>query len=335
MTRFVDGGEKLTYDDILLYPGYTEIDSRSDVSLVCNLGNTLNLRYPVMSAAMDTVTGRDMAVALDACGGIGIIHRFQSVSERVAQSEGVEKVGIAIGMGESASDIKTLSSICSVLAFDVANGYSKAAIKRIDHIVNWKNPKCLLMVGNVVHPEAVTAMAAIGADIVKVGIGGGAACTTRMVTGFGYPNVSAIMECAEAAYKSYRDVKIVADGGIRSSADIAKALAAGADCVMLGSLLAGCDEAPGERDHEGKKIYRGMASESAQAWNGGLKNGTVAEGVMGYVPLSGPVSSQIEHLMGGLRSAMTYADARSITELKNVKLVRVTSNCIQENRARI
>jgi len=265
MSKFIDDEVKVTYDDVLMVPGLTSISSRNEVSLNTVIHEELlQLRYPVMSAAMDTVTGKEMAEAMDKAGGLGIIHRFQSVKDRIEASIGAGKVGIAVGMNETDEEIQVLSEVCNIIALDIANAYSTEVVKRIKDIVSLKKDHCLLMVGNVVDSRAIQYLSDVGADIIKINIGGGAACTTRMVTGFGYPNLSAILECAKAAKECTKPIKIVADGGIRGSADISKALAAGADCVMLGSLLAGCDEAPGERDSEGHKIYRGMASQGAQ-----------------------------------------------------------------------
>ena len=224
------------------------------------------------------------------------------------------------------------------------------------------------MVGNLVTREATWELIEAGADILKVGIGGGSACSTRIVTGMGYPNVSAIIEVRTAISDHVHgdNITLVADGGIRNSGDIAKAIAAGADCVMVGGLLAGCDESPGEliikhnhtgtngRTREGyieydeedckrlkcapdRKMFRGMASKSAQEdWKGGLKEWTVAEGVTSYVDATGPVRDVIENLMGGLRSAFTYADAKTIEEFQqNTQFIRVTASCLDESKPRV
>lgn len=351
MDKFRSSEEQLTYDDVLLVPMRTSVKSRQDVDLSTNLGTT-HLKYPIMSAAMDTVTGGKLAYAIGDVGGIGIIHRFQSVEDRrssAISTVGSTPVGIAVGLDETKKEILSLSQVCDVIALDVAHAHADYVIARTRELSLWlSNWGGQLMVGNIVTREAACELIDAGADILKVGIGGGSACSTRIVTGMGYPNISAIMEVRKAIndHKHGANTALVADGGIRNSGDIAKAIAAGADCVMVGGLLAGCDESPGEftgyRKQDGtfmknKKMFRGMASKSAQEdWKGGLKEWTVAEGVTSYVDATGPVRNVIENLMGGLRSAFTYADAKTIEEFQqNTQFIRVTASCLDESKPRV
>jgi len=199
------------------------------------------------------------------------------------------------------------------------------------------NNETAIMVGNIVTKWAAIKLMDAGADILKVGIGGGAACSTRVVTGFGMPNITAIMNVKSAVKmnKFGRLITIVADGGIRNSADAAKAFAAGADCVMLGSLFAGTDESPGDVIN-GKKLFRGMSSSSAQTAYRGMTPGIVAEGVSVTVPCKGPVQKVVDNLTGGLRSSLTYGDATNLKEFyKNTQFVKVTRNSIAESRPHI
>lgn len=348
MNKFRSSEEQLTYDDVLLVPMRTSVKSRQDVDLSISLGTT-QLKYPAMSAAMDTVTGANMLIGLGEAGGMGILHRFQSVSDRLsaglaAKARGVP-CGVAIGLGETDEEIRDLREVFDVIAIDVAHAHADYIVGRTLHVSGLRSRGMQLMVGNLVTREAACELIDAGADILKVGIGGGSACSTRIVTGMGYPNISAIIEVSKAIsdHKYGASITLVADGGIRNSGDIAKAIAAGADCVMVGGLLAGCDESPGEKllsansGGQGQKMFRGMASKSAQEdWKGGLKEWTVAEGVTSYVDATGPVRGTIENLMGGLRSAFTYADAKTIEEFQqNTQFIRVTASCLDESKPRI
>ena len=347
-SKFYTHEETLTYDDVLLVPRRTSIKSRQDVDLSINIGTTY-MKYPVMSAAMDTVTGGEMAKALASIGAMGIVHRFQSVDDRVkamGANDAATMCGIAVGLGETKQEIIRLSCYCDVIALDVAHAHADYIVERTKELSDWLTPfNIQLMVGNLVTREAAWELIDAGADILKVGIGGGSACSTRIVTGMGYPNVSAIIDVRNAIkdHTYGKHITLVADGGIRNSGDIAKAIAAGADCVMVGGLLAGCDESPGGLISDSdilkgpRKMFRGMASKSAQAdWKGGLKEWTVAEGVTSYVDAIGPARNIIENLMGGLRSAFTYADAINVQEFQeNTQFVRVTTNCLSESKPRV
>ena len=341
--KFYSREIELTYDDVLIVPMKTSVRSRTDVNLNVNIG-TSHLKYPIMSAAMDTVTGKKMVEAMADAGGLAIVHRFQSVSDRLKCVSASMPAGIAVGLDETEEEILELASHCEVIALDIAHAHATYCITRTKELSEiLSSTTCQLMVGNIVTRQAAWELIEAGADILKVGIGGGSACSTRIVTGMGYPNVSAILEVRKAIdeHKFGRTIKLVADGGIRTSGDIAKALASGADCVMVGGMLAGCDESPGLKKMGTHGVYtkefRGMASKEAQDdWKGGLKSFTVAEGVASYVDATGPAKDTIENLMGGLRSSFTYADANNIKEFQqNTQFVRVTTNCLNESKPRV
>lgn len=339
----------LTYDDVQLIPQFSEIASRLDVSITTKLhsrsGHNIVLNVPIMSAAMDTITDAEMAIAMARNGGIGIIHRFQTVDSQLEQLRKVDGgVGASIGLDTSLDDCLRLAECAGVLNVDIAHADNSRVVDFVSKLR--EKTERILMVGNIATGTAAIRLMRAGADVLKVGIGGGSICSTRMVTGFGVPNITAIMDVSEeveremerfgpSMFKNSGRVTIVADGGIRYSCDIAKAIAAGADAVMLGSMISGTDETPGKLimcpdGYMGKK-YRGMASKDAQdAWKG-LKKGTAAEGISTYVRSKGSVVPIIKELAGGLRSALTYAGACNLTEFyENTEFVQVTQAGIKE-----
>jgi len=309
----------LTYDDVLLVPQYSDIESRSEVSLATELGRGVDLKLPIISSPMDTVSETDMAGDLGDLGGLSIIHRYNSIEEQagmIASLGGEVLVGAAVGIAGDYIDraIACVEAGAKVICVDVAHGHHilmKKAIKKIRKAVG---KKIHIMAGNVATLEGFNDLADWGADSIRCNIGGGSICTTRVQTGHGVPGLETIFQCA----KSDRNAKIIADGGIKNSGDIVKALAAGADAVMLGSLLAGTSESPGRtfKDTDGKlrKVYRGMASAEAQKdWRGRVSS---QEGVSSSVPWRGPVGDVIEGLERGIRSGLSYSGARSVKELQ-------------------
>ena len=309
----------LTYDDVLLVPQYSDIESRSEVSLATELGRGVDLKLPIISSPMDTVSETDMAGDLGDLGGLSIIHRYNSIEEQagmIASLGGEVLVGAAVGIAGDYIDraIACVEAGAKVICVDVAHGHHilmKKAIKKIRKAVG---KKIHIMAGNVATLEGFNDLADWGADSIRCNIGGGSICTTRVQTGHGVPGLETIFQCS----KSDRNAKIIADGGIKNSGDIVKALAAGADAVMLGSLLAGTSESPGRtfKDADGKlrKVYRGMASAEAQKdWRGRVSS---QEGVSSSVPWRGPVGDVIEGLERGIRSGLSYSGARSVKELQ-------------------
>lgn len=337
--------EGLTFDDVLLIPAYSEVLPR-EVDLETRFSRHISLSIPVVSAAMDTVTESVMATAMAREGGIGVIHKnmtaeCQADEVRKVKAEGL-KVAAGVGITDDALDRvgALVAAGVDAVVLDSAHGHSKGVIQKLRDI-KAAYPELDVVVGNIATAEAAIALAEAGADGVKVGIGPGSICTTRIVAGVGVPQLSAIYEVASALKGS--GIPVIADGGLRYSGDVVKALAAGGSCVMCGSMLAGTDEAPGtlfECDGAQFKTYRGMGSVDAMkagSTDRYFQNKTtetrklVPEGIVGRVPYKGPVSEIIYQLMGGLRSGMGYCGAATIEALHNAKFTRVTSNGVIEN----
>ncbi len=465
----------LTFDDVLLVPRYSAINSRNAVTTAAQLTPEIQLAVPILSSNMDTVTESAMAIEMARAGGLGIIHRFLTIERQVqevhrvkrAESFRVEdpvavpadmplqdalrvmrqqdvsglivvdaegkltgilthrdldlaedftgpvsslmtpgervvrapreisksdarkllhqhrieklplvdesgklvalitakdilkerqhpsatkdpkgrlRVGAAIGVRADDLDRaeRCLTAGADVLVLDIAHGHSLAAMQMCEKLRD-RFPGVQIIAGNVVTPEGIRDLAKAGAHAIKVGVGSGSICTTRLVAGSGYPQLSALIECASAAQEN--GVSIISDGGIRTSGDLTKAIAAGAHTVMLGSMLAGTNEAPGAtvvRDGRRFKIVRGMASLTANVDRIEVDKGQVAdsdyekvvpEGVEAMVPHRGPVKEILHLLVGGLRSGMTYSGATTLDELRaNAEFSRITNAGITESR---
>ncbi|MFM8841593.1 MAG: IMP dehydrogenase [Actinomycetota bacterium] len=342
----------LTYDDVLLLPDASDVVP-SEVDTKTQLTRNISLEVPLVSSAMDTVTESQMAIAMAKAGGIGIIHRNLSVEEQVTHAKLVKGagllVGAAVGVGDDgyARAQALIEAGIDVVVVDTAHGHHRAVLDAIERIKN-KYSDQEVIGGNVATRAGAQALINAGADAVKVGVGPGSICTTRVVAGVGVPQVTAIMEAAKACKKS--DVPLIADGGLQYSGDIAKAIVSGADSVMLGSLLAGCDESPGELiEIDGKKYkaYRGMGSLGAMQSRGEKKSYSkdrymqddvlaedklVPEGIEGKVAYRGSVATVVHQLVGGLRSGMGYAGAATIDDLKRYgRLVQITFAGLQES----
>ena len=322
----------ITYDDVLLVPSYNHWESRKvvDISMKDRTGK-LFLDLPLMTANMDTITEAEMVNFIGSKGGIGVLHRFMSIDENV---EIYKKCNCKafVSVGCSAEDLERAEALkaagADMFCVDVAHAHAKYVGKTLKNIRNMLGKEVCIMAGNVATYAGADYLASCGADIVKVGIGGGGVCTTSIKTGFGVPNLTAIQECSRVSRS------IVADGGIRTPGDIVKALAFGADFVMVGSMLAGTTPTPGEimtrmgKDGEETKVkmYRGMASSEVQVdYHGGMAEWRTAEGVSTEVPFRNTEDAIIADIVGGLRSGMTYAGASSIKELqRKLVYVRVT-----------
>jgi IMP dehydrogenase len=353
--------EGLTFDDVLLIPAHSLI-MPNQVILKTQLTKSIQLNIPIVSAAMDSVTESKLAASLASQGGIGILHRHMTSEEQVKQvvtvkktvideasqaiacvdEEGCLRVGAGVGTDQSSQErVRALAHAkVDVIVVDTAHGHSNAVLKMVEWIKN-TYPIIQVIGGNIVTARAARALVDHGADCVKVGIGPGAACTTRIVAGVGYPQLSAIQNVAQELEGT--DITIIADGGIRFSGDIGKALAAGADSVMLGQLLAGTDEAPGQIMHENGtayKMYRGMHSPGALA----DKHSTddlhfkqaarklVSEGAEGKVIYHGPLHERLYQLLGGLRACMGYCGCQTIEQLQQqAEFVRITAAGIKES----
>jgi|TARA_B110000259_G_scaffold119019_1_gene135367 IMP dehydrogenase len=331
--------EALTFDDVLLVPRYSSV-LPSETNLHSDLGHNLKLKIPFISSAMDTVTESKMAIAIAQKGGLGIIHRNLSI---VDQSNEIRKVknknllvGAAVGTGNE--DLNRTKSIIDagvdLIVIDTAHGHSDKVLKILSRIkkINLKKPIC---VGNIATAEAALKLYNEGADILKVGIGPGSICTTRMIAGIGVPQISAILEVKKSMKN--KKIKIISDGGIKFSGDIVKGIAAGADAIMMGSIFAGTEESPGKKyKYKGKfyKLYRGMGSIGAMSAGSSNryfqknykdKSKFVPEGVEGRVIYKGTVNQILYQLQGGLRSSMGYIGAKKIIEIqKKAKFVKIT-----------
>lgn len=362
------GMKALSYDDVSLVPRFNNIPSRNDVDTGVMLGN-LKLAVPVISSNMNTVTGELMARTMRQQGGIGCLHRFCSIEENVAMykravaqerlTENERPVRheaiVSIGVNEGLDRVRALYDIgARYFCIDVAHGHSRAVGDLLKAIrtesLEWSRKEEIarhidpiyLIAGNVCTAVGAEYLAECGADAIKIGVGPGSVCSTRVKTGFGIPQFTAILNCSRV------NVFKIADGGIRDSGDAVKAFAAGADAVMLGGMLAGCDETPGETyaykiasDAYGErpigepfKVFRGMASKEAQdEYMGGMSSWKAAEGVEIKVEVKGPVANVMAAMMGGIHSGMTYAGANTIRQIRErAAYVEITAAGALEGR---
>ena len=331
--------EALTFDDVLLVPKYSSV-LPSETNLHLDLGFGLKLGIPLLSSAMDTVTESSMAVAIAKKGGLGIIHRNLSIADQSKEVKKVKNknllVGAAIGTGrEDMTRTKSMVDAgVDLIVIDTAHGHSDKVIKILTQIkkMNLKKPIC---VGNIASAEAAVRLYNEGADILKVGIGPGSICITRMIAGIGVPQISAILD-VKKVMKNKR-IKIISDGGIKFSGDIVKGIAAGADAIMMGSIFAGTDESPGKKyryKNKFYKAYRGMGSigamsegSSSRYFQKNHKDKTkfVPEGIEARVIYKGSVDKILYQLQGGLRSSMGYIGAKKLNEIqKKAKFVKIT-----------
>ena len=337
----------LAYDDVLLVPRRSAVGSRQEVNLATRLSRRLELELPVIAANMDTVCEWEMAAAMARLGGVGIIHRFLPVEdharevEKVKEVGGDQLVGAALGVG---GDMTLRAKNCvaagvDVLVLDIAHGHAEHSLNAV-RILKDEFPEVDLIAGNIATGEGALDLVEAGADAVKVGVGPGGVCTTRVVTGVGVPQVSALYDVV----KSGVEAPIIADGGIRAGGDIAKALALGADTVMIGSLLAGTRESPGEVEETSTgpvKRVRGMASLEAAVLRAARRGAELEdeyfehrspEGIERRVAYRGTAEEVIRSLMGGVRSAMSYLGATDlVTFQRNARFVRTTPAGVAES----
>lgn len=343
----------LTFDDVLLIPAYSEVLPKT-VDLTAKFSRHVTLGVPIVTAAMDTVTEAGMAVAIAREGGIGVMHKSMAIAEQARQVAAVKRADgsstacvdtngrlrVAAGVGVTADTIERVAALveagADVIVIDTAHGHSKSVVETLAK-VKAAFPNVDIVVGNVATGEAARMLVDNGADGIKVGVGPGSICTTRVVAGVGVPQLSAIYDVFSVLRDT--DVPLIADGGLRYSGDIVKALAAGANCVMIGSLVAGTEESPGETIVEGNKkykAYRGMGSLEAMGQANGSKDRyfqgdtkeakkLVPEGIAGRIPYKGTVKDVIYQLCGGIRSGMGYCGAETIEALRDAKFTRVTN----------
>ena len=332
--------DALTFDDVLLEPRTSDI-SRNDISLETFVTKKIKLQIPIISAAMDRVTEAPMAIALGKLGGMGVIHRNCSIEQEVAMVKLVKKAGVivaaSVGPMDTARALALDAAGADAIVVDTAHGQHLGAIRNAKELK--KKIKAQLIFGNIATAEAAKPILEF-ADAIKVGIGPGSICTTRIVAGVGVPQLTAIMDVVSLASK--KKVPVIADGGIKYSGDIVKALAAGASCVMLGSMLAGTDEAPGKvitKNGVKYKEYRGMGSLGAMQTNLSSdryqqKNVKVKvpEGVEAYTPYKGSIDGIITQIVGGLQSGMGYIGAKAIAQMHvQARFVRITNAGLKES----
>ena len=360
-TKFVKEG--LTFDDVLLIPAESHV-LPNEVDLHTQLAPNLKLNIPIISAGMDTVTEGAMAIAIALQGGLGVIHKNMSITAQAGEVANVKNVVVPSNITKAAVDDNNhllvaaaigvtsdtferaealIEKGADAIVIDTAHGHSAGVLRKIKEIRD-HFPHVTLIAGNIATGDAARALFDSGVDIVKVGIGPGSICTTRVVAGVGVPQITAIYDAATAAREYHKP--IIADGGMKYSGDIVKALAAGGNAVMLGSMLSGTTEAPGEvfeSDGQKYKTYRGMGSVGAMAqahgssdryFQGGVNeaNKLVPEGVEARVEFKGDVSDIIFQIIGGLRSGMGYVGAATIDELReNAQFVKITNAGLRES----
>ncbi len=324
----------LTYDDVNIVPKYSELEHRSDCNLNTKITKNVELKIPVVSSPMDTITELDMAIELDMLGGMGIIHRFMSIEKQSKMTKELYtynvKFGAAIGVTgdwfERAQEL--INNGCNVLLIDVAHGHHKLVKNAIRRLKNEISNIFEVVAGSVATSEAARQICEWGADGVRVGVGNGSLCETRIRTGVGLPSITSILDCV--AVCDNFGVPVIADGGIRNVGDACKSLGAGADCFMLGSLLSGTKETPGSIEKKGKwpneqlfKKYRGSASLDSKKSRGENKN---VEGNSKIVPYKGKIKRIIGDIRDGINSSCSYVGASNLEEYRSlVEFVEVTT----------
>lgn len=340
--EILERNRALTFDDVLLVPQYSEISSRKTPVLRTHVTKNYEIDVPIVTANMDTITESDMAIAMAKLGGLGSLHRFLTIEDQVSELLKVKQyqaenglttpLAASIGVKEEGRvrAEKLVEAGVQIITLDIAHGDSIMMLETLK-FVKEQFPNVDVIAGNVATPDAVRRLVDAGADAIKVGIGPGSMCTTRIITGHGMPQLTAVALCALEADK--HKIPIIADGGLKTSGDMVKAFAAGAHSVMVGSLVAGTLETPGELKG-GRKQYRGMASKAAQvSWRGELPKGMAAEGVDTTIACKGGVENVIAELTGGIRSGMTYLGVETIADMKEkAQFVEMTASGMSESR---
>lgn len=347
MSKFISEETKLTYDDVLLYPRES-LGSRAEAEVNQEIEKLGTIAHPIIPANMDSIVSEDLMKACLDSDGITIIHRYMSFSDRMTLAKKYHKfydIGF-ISIGVTDEEIYCAESILkqnpyTKFCIDIAHGHSKKVINAVYRLKEASDNKTTIIAGNVATVEGFIDLARAGVDIIKIGIGPGSHCTTRVVTGCGYPQLSAILEISKIRNEFSEIghyVYLIADGGIKNSGDMVKAIAAGADFVMTGNLFAGCEETPGVIvDLGGRKCkqYRGMASRAAQSdWFG--KDVDTPEGEASLVSVKPSFDKVLKNLIGGIKSGMSYLGCKTIKELQNdAKFIKVTANTLVENLPRL
>lgn len=340
---YCDMQRTLCFDDVLLVPQYSEIESRTQVDLSIfdieslqpyKLSKNLPvLKSPIIASPMDTVVGVESAQVVHRHGGFSVLHRYQSIEQQLTSFAALNDCNVAVAIGATGDYMERAVALhevgCQAFCVDVAHGHHINVKHAVNNLRNKLGDAVHLMGGNVATLEAFNDLADWGFNSIRVGVGGGSVCSTRIQTGHGIPTLQSVIDCAA----SDRNAFIIADGGVRNSGDAVKALAAGADFVMLGSVLAGHVESPGStvvKDGTAFKKFRGMASKEAQEeWRGRVGG---EEGVSLLVPLKGSLNDTLKSFHDGLRSGLSYSGATSIGALRGkAKFIMVTPNSVHEN----
>jgi len=336
-------GRSLCFDDVLLVPKASAVASRHDVNLTMTIGqhHPLTLRLPVIAAPMDTVCDTDMCIAMSDAGGMGILHRYMSKQDMLDKVrlllDGEHTFGVSLGATKSyMEDAERLYEAgARMFLIDIANGHSVFALDAVKALRRAYGDDIHVMAGNIATKEGFDRLSQAGADSVRVGIGGGSACTTRIVSGHGVPTLASLMSILQWRTFGGTECSVIADGGIRNSGDMVKCFAAGADAVMIGSMLAGTDEAPGDILTDGTgnpvKLFRGMAS--AQAQQDAIGKVSVAEGISTTIPYKGPVKDVLDAVRGGLGSGSSYSGVSALADLEDAaEYVEVSAASLSESR---
>ncbi len=338
--------ESLCFDDVLLVPQISDINSREEIDLTTRLGEH-TFRVPIISSPMDTVTEAPMVLSMFDRGALGIVHRYNTSKEQCeiirevaatleeTSSSNISKIAAAIGTSRDLSNRAKFLYDCGARIFciDVAHGHHALVERTIKSLRDDFSNSVTIIAGNVATGKAFEDLSFWGADAIRVGIGGGSICSTRIQTGHGVPTLQSILDCRDAG-----DADLIADGGIKTAGDIVKCLAAGADMVMLGSMLAGTTQTPGDvfesNDNKQYKVYRGMASPEAQiAWRGNTRS---LEGISTTVPFKGDVSNILSKLERNIKSGLSYTGARNLKEFRQrARFIRQTSSGLTESRTHI
>lgn len=326
----------ITFDDVLIEPNFSLISSRKDVDITTNIGS-LKLESPILAANMDTIFSIELAISLANAGGCAVVHRFCSIEENVAICQQLQATRMpviaSIGINESEYEraAALIESGVNYLCIDVAHGAQMTVVEHYNKLIKNFGDKVEIIVGNFATGQSIQRFRELchrEPMAFKIGIGGGSACLTRVQTGCGVPQLSAILDCAKINPNS----NLISDGAQRHPGDIAKALAAGAKAVMLGFMFAGTDEAPGEVIENKFKKYRGSASLESYRIQGKESAWRTFEGDSFLVPLKGPVANIVQNINGGLRSAFTYVGARNLAEFQeHATLIKVSGSSYNEN----
>ncbi|MBI5225613.1 IMP dehydrogenase [Candidatus Micrarchaeota archaeon] len=336
--KLTSAQEAITFDDVLLQPGYSEV-AIGEIDVSTFVTRNLKIDVPIVSSPMDTVTEGKLAAAMARRGGVGVVHYNIPIAKQVEHVAFVKSQKLPVGAAVGPNDDERVSALMGkdvdFLVIDTAHGFRKIVI---DAVKRYKKMGADVVAGNIVSAGAAEQMISAGADGLRVGLGPGSICTTRIITGIGVPQLTAVSEVADVAKP--HNVPVIADGGIKYSGDLAKALAAGASCGMLGNIFAGTDESPGDViESEGQKFkkYRGMGSVESLKANyanryDAFKKSHVPEGVSGLTKYRGSVDDVITQFEGGLKKAMVYVGAKNLEEFqRKARFVRITSSGFTES----